>query len=313
MKRTKYPIHSDFKKWSNMNPPLIKGMLPIMQTLLKALFLKEKSSKELIVERKKIPVEQGKTISALLYSPVGAAKNVPCLVYYHGGGFVLPAAPYHYSLAKIYALQTSCKVLFVNYRLAPKHRFPTAPEDCYAAYSWLIQNANQYSVNPAHIAVAGDSAGGELATVVCLMAREHGIVMPCGQMLLYPVVANEIETESMKKYTDTPMCNSRDIKKYSNFYLPKPFVGNYEYASPLEAKSLKGLPQAYLETAEFDCLREEGILYAKRLQESGVSTELVNTEGTMHGFDIVLNSPIVQACIDKRIAFLKKIFAGNNQ
>lgn len=259
--------------------------------------------------REKDNSHKRRSIRALLYSPKDIEENAPCLVYYHGGGFVLPAAPYHYSLAKEYAQKAHCKVLFVDYRLAPKYPFPVAPEDCYAAYSWVLANAKALSVDSARITVAGDSAGGQLATVVCLMARDRGLPMPCGQMMIYPAAGN-VDTESVRKYTDTPMCNSKDMEKYGKLYQPDPSVGNNVYASPIEAESLEGLPAAYIETAEFDCLRDGGILYAERLRQFGVSAELYNTEGTMHGFDIVLKSPIVRACVDRRIAFFKQIFGG---
>lgn len=308
MSRTKYPIHPDFKKWENTNPHINKVMLPVMQKLLGHLITRETTSEKLAVSKETIAIENGRTIQALLYSPAGLEGNAPCLVYYHGGGFVLPAAPYHFSLAREYALRTACKVLFVDYRLAPKYPFPAAPEDCYAAYCWILANAKKLSVDAARVAVGGDSAGGELAAAVCLMARDRGQVIPCAQMLIYPVTGTGAKTGSMKKYTDTPMCNSRDVEKYIKFYIQNPAAGKLEYASPIHAWSLKDLPPAYIETAEFDCLRDDGILYAERLRESGIPAELHNTEGTMHGFDIVLDSPIVRACVDKRILFLQKIF-----
>ena len=306
-KRTKYPIHPDFKRWTNMNPPLNRAIVPVMQRLMSPLFLLERSTADLTVERKMIPVGNGDTIRALWYSPKDIEENAPCLVYYHGGGFVWPASPHHYSLAKEYAQKAHCNVLFVDYRLAPKHPFPIAPEDCYAAYCWALANAGELAVDPERIAVGGDSAGGQLAAVVCLMAREREQTMPCGQMLIYPA-AGDAETESAKKYTDTPMCNSRDMEKYGKFYRPDPSVGNNVYASPIEADSLEGLPAAYVETAEFDCLRDGGILYAERLRQFGISAELYNTKGTMHGFDIVLDSLIVRECVNRRTAFLRQIF-----
>ena len=309
MRRTKYPIHSDFKKWANMNPPINKAMLPAMQKIIGLLFAREKSTADITVERKVIPVGNGDTIRALWYCPKDVGSNAPCLVYYHGGGFVFPASPHHYSLAREYAQRAHCKVLFVDYRLAPKYPFPIAPEDCYAAYCWVIENTGQLSVDTSRIAVAGDSAGGQLATVVCLMAKERGQIMPRGQMMIYPV-AGDVETESAKKYTDTPMCNSQDMEKYSALYRPDSSAGKNVYASPIEADSLAGLPSAYIETAEFDCLRDGGILYAERLQEFGVPTQLHNTEGTMHGFDIVLDSPIVRDCVNLRTAFLEQLFYG---
>ena len=305
-KRTQYPIHPDFKRWANMDPPINKATLPMIQRLMGLLYLQEKSTPELTVERKTIPVWDGSAIRALLYTPKGIGKNAPCLVNYHGGGFVFPASPHHYSLAREYAQRAGCKVLFVEYRLAPKYPFPIPPEDCYAAYSWVIANAGALSVDPKRVAVGGDSAGGQLATVVCLMARERGQVLPCGQMMLYPAAGN-VETESARKYVDTPMCNSRDMEKYGKLYRPDPTVGNNVYASPIEAQSLAGLPPAYIETAEFDALRDGGILYAQRLEDFGVPAELYNTEGTIHGFDIVLDSSIVRACVDRRVAFLRKV------
>ena len=304
-KRTKYPIHKDFRKWTKLNPPLNRFVLPIMQGALSLLFLKEKSTKELTVEKKTIPVGDGKSIRALLYSPKDIGDSAPCLIYYHGGGFVLPAAPYHYSLAKEYAQRACCKVLFVDYRLAPKYKFPVAPEDCYAAYCWAIENAEALSIDANRVGVAGDSAGGQLSTVVCLMAKDRNQVMPCCQMLTYPAVGN-VETESLRIFTDTPMCNSKDMKKYGKLYAPDPLVGTPIYRSPIEAENLQGLPPAYVETAEFDCLRDGGVLYAEKLRSFGVRTELYNTKGTMHGFDIVLKSPIVRDCVEKRVAFLKQ-------
>lgn len=290
-----------------MNPPLNRAFVPVIQRLMRPLYFIEKSTADLTVERKIIHVAGGNTIRALWYSPKDIGKNAPCLVYYHGGGFVFPASPHHYSLAKEYAQRAHCKVLFADYRLAPKYPFPIAPEDCYAAYSWVLSNAGELAVDPARVAVSGDSAGGQLATVVCLMARDRGQAIPCGQMLIYPA-AGDVETESVKKYTDTPMCNSRDMEKYGKLYRSDPSVGENVYASPIGAETLEELPTAYIETAEFDCLRDGGILYADRLRQFGVSTELYNTEGTMHGFDIVLNSPIVRACVNRRLEFLKQIF-----
>ncbi len=308
MRRTQYPIHPDFKRWANMNPPLNRALLPLLQRLLGSLFWMERSGAALTVRHIAIPVTDGGSIRALWYTPAGIAETAPCLVYYHGGGFVFPAAPYHYRLAKEYALRAGCKVLFVDYRLAPRHPFPAAPEDCYAAYCYALAHAGECAIDPSRIAVAGDSAGGELATVVCLMARARGQTMPCAQLLMYPATGAGGDTASMKRYTDTPMCNSRDMEKYDALYMQDATAGKREYAYPIQADTLAGLPPAYIETAEFDCLRDGGVLYAERLREYGVSVELNNTKGTIHGFDIVRDSQIVRACVDRRAAFLRKAF-----
>lgn len=309
MAKTRYPIHPDFEPWSRMHPPINRLALPMMQRLMGLLFTREKSTAELRVERVSIPVGGSADIRALLYTPAGLAAPSPCLIVYHGGGFVFPAAPYHYELARMYALRAGCRVLFVGYRLAPKHPFPTAPEDAYAAYAWTLAHAEELGIDPTRIAVAGDSAGGTLSAAVGLMAAERGMPVPCAQMLIYPAVGLSDDSESMRLFTDTPMCNSRDAAKYDRLYMPDPSAGKPEYAAPLNAPSLAGQPQAYIETAEFDCLRDSGIQFAQRLISEGVPAELHQTKGTMHSFDIVLKSPIVQACVDDRIAFLKRIFA----
>ncbi len=309
MKRTEHPIHPDFRKWTKLNPPLSKATIPMMQSLMGLLYRQERSTRDLRVDRISIFSSDGTDIKALLYSPVNIGKNTPCLIYYHGGGFVLPAAPYHYKLGREYAGRAMCRVLFVDYRLAPKHQFPAAPNDCYAAYLYALENAGSLSIDPSRIAVAGDSAGGNLAAGVCIRARDEGRIMPCGQMLLYPSTGPDFQTESMKKYNDTPMCNSRDADKYAKLYIPESADLQSPYLYPMRAGSLEGMPPAYIETAEFDCLHDDGVLYAERLEQSGVSVILNNTVGTMHGFDIVLDSPIVRECVDRRVDFLASILS----
>ena len=304
MKRTVYPIHPDFKKYEKFNPPLNPIILPIMQKFMSFLIDQEKSDHEINVIKLSIPVDNGE-IKALLYSPVSITENASCLVYYHGGGFVLPAAPSHFHWAKEYAKRVGCKVLFVDYRLAPKHPFPIPSEDSFKAYTWLLEHAHEYSIDINRIAVGGDSAGGELATVVCLMAMDHSIKIPCAQMLIYPVTAHKLETQSVKDFVDTPLCNSRDLEKYQNYYAKNEKAGKWEYLSPLDSDKLNRMPPTYIETAEFDCLRDCGILYANKLSSLGVVTVLNQTKGTIHGYDINLESDIVKGSINHRVKFLQ--------
>lgn len=304
MKRTVYPIHPDFKKYEKFNPPLNPIILPIMQKFMSFLIDQEKSDHEINVIKLSIPVDNGE-IKALLYSPVSITENASCLVYYHGGGFVLPAAPSHFHWAKEYAKRVGCKVLFVDYRLAPKHPFPIPSEDSFKAYTWLLDHAHEYSIDINRIAVGGDSAGGELATVVCLMAMDHSIKIPCAQMLIYPVTAHKLETQSVKDFVDTPLCNSRDLEKYQNYYAKNEKAGKWEYLSPLDSDKLNRMPPTYIETAEFDCLRDCGILYANKLSSLGVVTVLNQTKGTIHGYDINLESDIVKGSINHRVNFLQ--------
>lgn len=304
MKRKIYPIHPDFKKYANFNPPLNPFIVPIFQKLMSLLIYKEKSDDEVLVEKLYIPVDKGQ-IKALLYTPRNLKENSACLIYFHGGGFVLPGSPFHYHWAKEYSKRVECKLLFVDYRLAPKYPFPIPTNDSYTAYTWLFSHAKQYSIDPNRIAVGGDSAGGEIATVVCLMAMDQAHKIPCAQMLIYPVTAHKLQTQSIIEFDDTPLCNSNDLKKYENYYAKNEKLGKWEYLSPLDSNQLNRMPPSYIETAEFDCLRDYGILYANKLISLSVPTLLNQTQGTIHGYDIELNSPIVKESINQRVQFLR--------
>jgi acetyl esterase/lipase len=230
-------------------------------------------------------------------------KTDACLLYCHGGGYAFPAAPYQYKLARIYAQQVGCRVLFPDYRLAPEYPFPAAVDDCFAAYRWLLEMAEGSG-----IAVCGDSAGGTLSMAVCLRALDEGLPAPCAQLLTYPAVGNAGETESLRRYTDTPMCNSRDMDIYGAWYVQDEAAGKLAYRSPIEAESFAGIPMTYIETAEFDALRDGAILYAEKLRSAGIEVELHNTKGTVHGYDMMLKSGIVKELIEKRTGFLKRAF-----
>jgi len=309
-KPPKYPIHADFRML-NFRPRLNKLTLALMKTTMKPLIFREKSDGKIKVSRLSLLADNGETLFALLYAPAGIGPDAPCLVYFHGGGFVMRAAPHHFKLAREYALRADCKVLFADYRLAPKHPFPAAVNDCWMTYFYAVSHASGLGIDPNRIAVGGDSAGGMLAAAVCLMAKDRKKKMPCAQMLVYPATGDNRETGSMLRYTDVPMCSSKDVVKYAKLYLRGQSAEKREYVSPVDAPSFAGLAPAYVETAEFDCLRDGGILYAERLKAAGVSARVFNTEGTVHGFDVISQSPITRACIDSRAAFLKEAFSRN--
>lgn len=220
----------------------------------------------------------------------------------------MAAAPHHKHLICEYALQTPCKVVFVDYRLAPKHAFPVGVEDCYAAYLWVLNHAKQLKIDTNKIAISGDSAGGNLATAVCLMARDRNTLNICFQMLIYPVTDATQTSESIKRYVDTPVWNSKLNQKMWEVYLKNtPDILN-AYASPMQAASLKGLPDAYIEVAEFDCLHDEGIAYANALKQNQIDVELYETKQTIHGFEIATDSEIVKTSVKRRVTALKRAF-----
>ena len=306
----KYSVNKEFGLYAHFRVPLCRALLPAVNFILPRLPAGEYPRGEVELCKLAIPVD-GTEIAALLYSPAGAAKELPGLVYFHGGGFVMAAAASHRTIAAAYALRANCRVLVAEYRLAPRHRFPRPFADCYAAYAWALGNAESLKIDPARIALAGDSAGGCLAAAVCLAARDAGAAMPAAQLLVYPVLDRRMQTETMRLYSDTPMWNSRLNRKMWRWYLPKSRVDtDIAYASPAEADSLKGLPSTYIETAEFDCLRGEGEAFAGRLADAGVAVSFESTRGTMHGFDTATSSPSARACIERRCSFLRQAFAN---
>ena len=304
--RKQYQFHPDLKDYEKMNTPIIPFVIPVLQKLMGVLYSREVSDDSAAVSKLTIPARDGAKLRALLYTPANVQKNGPCLLFFHGGGFTYNAAPHHFALARKLAAVLGWKTILVDYRLAPKYQYPTAPNDCFDTYRWLLDHADSLDIDPTRIATCGDSAGGNLATVICLMARDENIQMPNAQMLLYPVTDRRMITDSVKKYTDTPMCNSQDMAKYFALYLKNGApVENIPYLSPVEAESLADLPDAYVEAAEFDCLRDEGIAYAHAMQDAGVSVEIHEVKAAMHGYDIATDSGLVKELIEQRVNFLK--------
>ena len=310
----KYPINKEFSPYSRMTPPIQNAkMAGWMGSKMKPpRWVRKNRDHEVSIKKENIKSYDDAEISVVVIDPYGLEEVSPCLVYYHGGGFFFEGAGYHYKLAKQYALECECRVIFVQYRLAPKNPHPTPAEDCYAALRWTFENSGKLNVDTTRIAVGGDSAGGALAAAVCQMARDRGTDMPLFQLLVYPVTDRRMNYDSCRKYTDTPMWNAKLSVKMWQGYVQDENAPDIAYASPMEVQSFENLPSAYVETAEFDCLHDEGIAYANALLEAGVSVELNETRGTMHGFDIVQKAETTKAALAARIAFMKKVFENGN-
>jgi len=213
-----------------------------------------------------------------------AAGPRACVFEIHGGGFMLGSIAMMDPWCQIVAAEVDAVVVSVEYRLAPEHPFPAGIEDCYAALSWTAKNAAALGVDPGRIAVAGQSAGGGLAAGTALLARDRGGPAIRFQLLEIPELDHRLETHSMKAFTDTPLWNRPNAEWSWRHYLGPDHKGEVSpYASPSLARDLSGLPPAYVSTMEFDPLRDEGIDYARRLLEAGVSVELHSYPGTFHG------------------------------
>jgi acetyl esterase len=227
----------------------------------------------------------GGDVPVRIYTP-GGAGPFGALVYYHGGGWVLGNIAMTDLPCRLLAKASGCVVVSVDYRLAPEHKFPAPAEDCFAAVKWLSDNAASVNCDPSRIAVGGTSAGGNLAAVVALMARDRGGPPIAFQLLIYPATRRELDTNSHRQFaSDNYYILSRaDMEWFWNHYLANPADAANPYACPDRAVTLKGLPPALVITAEFDPLRDEGEAYAARLREEGVPSVLRRYNGVTHGF-----------------------------
>lgn len=234
------------------------------------------------VENWSIPGPAG-DIPIRIYTPAGSGP-FPVVVFFHGGGWVLGDLESHDVLCRAVANGADSVVVAVDYRLAPEHKFPAAAEDCYAATVWTAANAASLGADPARLAVLGDSAGGNLAAVVCLMARDRGAPQIAFQVLAYPVTDYVFDSPSYQECADGFLLSRDSMIWFWRHYLPDEASGQNPYASPLREKDLSGLPPAFVLTGEYDPLRSEGDAYAERLREAGVKVQHQSYSGLIHGF-----------------------------
>ncbi|HKB51908.1 MAG TPA: alpha/beta hydrolase [Solirubrobacterales bacterium] len=231
-----------------------------------------------------IPAPAG-TIPARYYEPPGVGlENRPLIVYFHGGGWTIGDLDTCDSICRFLAANTPAAVLSVAYRLAPEHPFPAAVEDALAAYRWAAADNSQLGVDPARIAVAGDSAGGNLAAAVSLLARDDGGPSPAMQALIYPVTDAVGGQQSRDEFAEGFLLTRADMDWFERHYLPTTVDRADPRVSMLRAGDVSGLPSAYIATAGFDPLRDEGEAYAMRMQEAGVPVALRRHPGLTHGF-----------------------------
>jgi acetyl esterase len=231
----------------------------------------------------------GGEIPVRLYAPANAAAPSGALVYFHGGGWVIGSIETHENLCKALANRSGARVVSVDYRLAPEHRWPAAAEDCYAVTCHLAEHGAELGIDGARLAVAGDSAGGNLAAVVALLARERGGPRLRHQVLIYPVTDHDFERTSYRENGEGYFLTTDAMAWFWDHYVPDRARRNEASAAPLRAEKLAGLPPATVITAEYDPLRDEGEAYAARLREAGVATTLSRYDGQIHGFVSMLD------------------------
>ena len=304
----KYNIHKDFA-FLRFVPNTKKWMVPAFNALFKYHFNSTKAPQNIEVTSHQIKGFENKDIEVLVFKPKNIQANAPCLVYCHGGGFFIEAAQAHKKMMLAYAEKANYIVVFPHYRVSLNNPFPTSLEDCYAALKWTNDNVASLGIDKGKIAIGGDSAGGNLAACIAQMTVDRQEIKLCFQLLVYPVCDHTLSTKSMQEFQDTPLWNAPSSKLMWDVYLKgKDRTHLPKYVSALQRTDLKGLPPAYIETAEFDCLRDEAILYAQKLTDTNIEVELNQTKGTIHAYDIIEKSSITQDSIQRRVTALINAF-----
>jgi len=246
-----------------------------------------------------------------IYTPKASSKALPALVYFHGGGFVIGDMYLEEQRCLRLAADAGCVVISVDYRLAPENQFPAGVEDCYCALAWVAGHVKDLGVDIDRIGVGGASAGGALAAAVAQMARDRSGVALALQLLIYPVIDDRMETASMKAVSATPVWTSGSNAQMWDHYLgvKRDYVSNY--AAPGRSNDLADLPPAYVMTAEFDPLRDEGISYAQRLMQAGVPVEFHSYPGACHGFDLIAPAiELSRRAMDEQVAAVTRVLGA---
>ena len=263
------------------------------------------------VETRSIPIGPGKKLEIRIIRPPAGKTPLPAVMYFHGGGWVLGSFETHERVAREIAVGTGAAAVFVEYTLSPEARYPVANQEAYAATEWISQHGKDLGLDPERIAVTGESAGGNMSTVVAMMAKEKRGPRIAAQALFYPSTGGDPEWPSRKQFANDYFLTGEEGEWFWQHYSGGLPIHREVYACPLRAslEQLKGLPPALIITAECDVLRDEGEAYAARLMEAGIPTVATRYIGTIHGFtaaNALAASPAAKAAIAQGCAFLRE-------
>jgi acetyl esterase len=248
-----------------------------------------------------------------IYTPDGPGPH-PVLVFFHGGGFIAGSPDSHDGTARELCAQAGAVVVSVDYRLAPEHRFPAAAEDCHAAVCWVAAHASEFGGDPARLAIAGDSAGGNLTAAVALMNRDRGGPALALQALIYPVLDPACNSPSAIANREGYLLTTASMRWMWSLYVAGPEDYANPYAAPVAAASLAGLPPALVITAEFDPLRDEGEAYGRALAAAGVPVTISRYDGMIHGFASCFDiTPRAHEAAGEVARALRSAWAGRGQ
>src|SRR5689334_9780103 len=265
-----------------------------------------------------VPADVG-DVRALIIKPQGVEAQLPVVLFMHGGGWIFGSARSHGRLAGELAVAAGAAVVFIDYALAPEARYPVQIEQCYAVARWVTEQGESNGLDPSRIAVAGDSAGGNMATVLCIMAKQRGDVNFVQQSMYYPMtdaLTNE-ESESYRLFKDGPYGTAATMEWFWSSYLPEQDLRPESTVSPLRAtlEELTGLPPALLIVDENDVLRDQGEAYAAKLRDADVPTACVRFNGTMHDFmmlNALRDTESTRAAMDLAASVFRRAFASGS-
>ncbi|MCD7897071.1 MAG: alpha/beta hydrolase [Planctomycetaceae bacterium] len=267
------------------------------------------------VDMKDIELEAGPTgtVPVRIVRPKGSTGNLPAVLYLHGGGWVTGGRETHDRLIREIAHEGGVAVVFPDYGLAPEHPYPVALEQCYAVFEEMCRSADEFGINTDGFILMGDSAGGNLATVIAMLAHERGGPRALAQILFYPVVDTQMNTDSYSAFSDGPLLTKKAMAWYFDNYIPDKNRREERNVSPLYARDedLEALPPTLIITAENDPLRDEGEDYARRLDELGVDVACFRLIGAVHDFAVLnslANTASTRIAITLAVETMKKTF-----
>lgn len=315
-KSSKYALAPEFASQKGFTLPANRLILRLIDAGLRFAARRHRFSDAVDVREHRVPTTRGRALGVLEVSPRGLSRTAPTLVDYHGGAFFLSTMRGHLEYAERYATALGTRVYLPDYRRSIDDPFPAGFEDAWTTLAWVHREAAALGVDRDRLALIGDSAGGALAAGVAQRARDEGGPSLRAQILVYPVTDHTSSSESARAFDDTPGWTAG-----SNVNMWKLYLRDTEfaksggaaavpaYAAPLHRKDFTGLPPAFVEVAEFDPLRDEGIAYARALESAGVAVELTVVEGGVHGYDLVPGSPLAARVLEQRLAATRRLLA----
>lgn len=309
----KYEYLDELKKFNHFTPPCNPFIYKVGNMFLSIFYYLTRSNKEFNVYKKSLKIndnsgnKKSKIIKYfLIENKKDKNKKLPLIIFFHGGGFVYKGSLHHYKLLKNLVKKTGYRGVYLDYRLAKKYRYPSQYKDIYNLYLELINKSEEYKIDLDNISVVGDSAGGTLATALIYKARENNLVIPKKLLLLYPYLSDDFNSDSMKKYDDTAMCNTKMAIKFIEAWVDKDSIKKEDNLhSLINLKDLSYFPATFIEIAEYDSLKDGATLFYERLKkESNNKVFLKEIKKAMHGYDIAYDAKFMEEINEERVNFL---------